>query len=604
MRAYLKSVWRLFEKHYMRLLTIFAIIVVSVGFASGIGEVESKIKFAATDLYKTQNVSDLYVKSKSVVGFSEEEIRAVTDCYGEENVMQSLCMDIKSDDVIFRIIACDFEKWNINKLQILDGETPSLSDFDLTSGSHGAMEVLVERKNNVLSEYRIGDNIALNLFSFEFNFKVTGISLSPLMVYQDEEPSYAYENEHLNTVVYVNVKDLPIVNDLYVTLPERSFNAYADGYEILINSHKAALTDMLGEDRAQVLSLYENIGFVMLIAYAEKVGLISIIFVVFFALVTMLVVYSTMSRLLDEERGQIACLKTLGYSDFGIVFKYVLFVTIGAILGGILAYFVGLGLTIVLYRAFNMQYYMPPLPSGSSLTYYLLTFGTIALSSVILTLITGLRLVGNKPVTLLAHKAPRPGRRVLVERIPFIWGNLSFKYKSSIRNVFLFRSRFYMTVISIMGSTVLVLAGLGLLDNALKMDNADSIITISAALITFSALLCALVIYNITNINVSERTREIATLMVLGYQDNEVTGYIFREIYIMCFIGALLGVPVGAGFIEFAFNLVDFGSLAEVNWWTWIVAPVITLLFGILSSMLLIRKITRTDMSASLKTLE
>ena len=117
-------------------------------------------------------------------------------------------------------------------------------------------------------------------------------------------------------------------------------------------------------------------------------------------------------------------------------------------------------------------------------------------------------------------------------------------------------------------------------------------------------MLCALVIYNITNINISERKREIATLMVLGYHNKEVTGYIFREVYIMSCIGAILGLPLGVGFVEFVFGLIDFGKLADINWWTYIIAPIVTIIFSIISTYLLYRKITRTDMNASLKTLE
>ena len=92
--------------------------------------------------------------------------------------------------------------------------------------------------------------------------------------------------------------------------------------------------------------------------------------------------------------------------------------------------------------------------------------------------------------------------------------------------------------------------------------------------------------------------------MVLGYQDGEVTGYIFREIYIMCAIGAVVGVPLGVGFLYFVFNLVDFGALADLNWWTYLIAPAVTMLFAFLSTLLLRRNIIKTDMNASLKTLE
>jgi putative ABC transport system permease protein len=205
---------------------------------------------------------------------------------------------------------------------------------------------------------------------------------------------------------------------------------------------------------------------------------------------------------------------------------------------------------------------------------------------------------------LLTPKAPKSGKKVILERIPLIWKALSFKYKSTCRNVLLFKSRFLMTVVSVIGATVLVFAGMGLLDCTSLMENTEVLMLISGVLIVFSAVLCALVIYNLTNINVSERTREIATLMVLGYDDNEVSGYIFREIYIMSAIGAVLGVPLGVLFIDFVFALIDFGSLGDIRWWSYVLTPCLTMLFSFLSTLLLRKKITKTDMIASLKTIE
>jgi putative ABC transport system permease protein len=136
------------------------------------------------------------------------------------------------------------------------------------------------------------------------------------------------------------------------------------------------------------------------------------------------------------------------------------------------------------------------------------------------------------------------------------------------------------------------------------MKNADSLFVVSVAVIAFSAMLCALVIYNLTNINVSERRREIATLMVLGYKDNEVAGYIFREIYIMSFIGAILGIPCGVLLVQFVFEMLKFGALSDIRWWTYIITPCITMFFVFLSTLLLRRNIIKTDMNASLKTVE
>ena len=163
-----------------------------------------------------------------------------------------------------------------------------------------------------------------------------------------------------------------------------------------------------------------------------------------------------------------------------------------------------------------------------------------------------------------------------------------------------------MTVISIIGSSVLVLAGFGLLNNTAKenLSTNSTLTLISIAVIVFSALLSLLVIYNITNINISERNREIATLMVLGYRNDEVCGYIYREIYTMSLIGTILGIPFGIWFLDFAFDMIDFGKVSNIDWWTWILSPIITMSFTVLSTIILRGKITKIDMNESLKTIE
>ena len=92
--------------------------------------------------------------------------------------------------------------------------------------------------------------------------------------------------------------------------------------------------------------------------------------------------------------------------------------------------------------------------------------------------------------------------------------------------------------------------------------------------------------------------------MVRGYHDREVTGSVYREIYIMGLIGAILGVPLGVAFIDFVFGMIDFGKLSDINWWTYLITPVLTMVFAFLSTRLLRKKIVTTDMNASLKTLE
>ncbi len=607
MKTHFKSSVRLFKKHFTRLVTIIAIVFVSIGFMAGIGEVEFKVKTAANNYYQSQNISDIYIKSKNENGFSKEELSYLSNRFGENNLSESLCyeMELNTDSPtgekdIVRLYNYNLES-RINQLELLEGELPKASSL-----LSKKIDVVVERQTDAIKGYEIGDTITVEyskLFSYELT--VCGIVRNPLIVQQIEEPSFQFENDHIDNVVYINSKSPFRTNDVYITLEDRTlFDSFSDEYETEINRLKAEIEAELGAENVSVLSLYENFGMNSLVSYGEKVGEIGVIFVVFFLLVTLLVVYSTMSRLFDEERAQIACLKTLGYSNAKIVSKYALFVFIATAIGGGAAFGLGLWLTKIIYTAFHMQYAMPPFPTTNHYFYYLLTLIILLVATLILTFATGMKLAKQKPVTLLTPRAPKAGKKVIIERIPFIWNHLSFKHKSTMRNVLLFKSRFLMTVISVLGSTVLVLSGMGLTDCSIKLDGGASLIAIAVTLIVCSALLCALVVYNLTNINVSERTREIATLMVLGYDDKEVSGYIFREVYIMSFIGAILGLPVGLVFLEFVFGLINFGSVADINWWTWILTPILTMCFTFLSTRLLYRKITKTDMNASLKTLE
>ena len=586
MKTYFKTVYRMFRRHIIRFVNIIAIIIVSVGFMSGVGEAQNKIELAFDGQYKEQNVSDIIIKGN----FDEEDLAAIEgkmSAWGLKDIKYALSYDEDIDGEITRYYYMDMGDMPLNKFNLVAGELPQ-----------NPLQVLAERKTAFIRGFEIGDSVEYKGTSFT----VVGIIENPLILINKEEPSLLDSSRPVNNVIYFSTEP-PAISDIYLTLEDRElFDSFSKGYKSKISGLTEEINAILPE--ARVLSLKENFAISTLLAYAEKVGLISIIFVVFFLLVTALVVFSNMTRLIDEERAQIACLKTLGYSVGKILLRYLLFIGSATVLGGAVALPVGLILTSVIYKSFTTRYLLPKFPSGGSYAYFLIAWLIILVSSLLVTVFVVVKTVKNKPATLLVPKAPSAGRKTLLERIPFIWNRFSFKYKSSIRNVFLFKSRFLMTVISVIGSTVLVLAGFGLLDCVLKNAMAKVISIISVALIVFAGALCVLVVYNIASISISERSREIATLKVLGYHNGEVVGYIFREIFITNLIGAVLGVPLGVLFLNFVFNLVDVGSISDVNWWTWIIAPAVTLVFTAITMLLLYRKIVKTDMNASLKAVE
>ncbi len=598
MKARVKTAFRLFKKHVTRFTTIIAIVLVSVGFMSGVGEVENKIKLSIRDTHASACISDLNIKHDGGV-FTKADVAKIEEKFGKENVNAGLFYESEENGEATRVYSINTQS-SVNQLELLEGEFPKDNK-----------QILVERETQGFKKHAVGEKVVINnpMTGKGVEYTISGIVYNPFHIYNEVEPSFIEKSEDeyvdLTNVYYVHSESSFLINDVYVHIGvDKTGELFSSEYDEYIESAKAEVEELLGE-KAVVLTLKENIGVYSLYEYAEKVGKIGIIFLVFFLLVTLLVVYSTMSRLFDEERAQMACQKTLGLSDGKIIGKYAFFVGLASVIGGGLAFLIGLLLSMLLYKGFNLQYHMPPFPKSLNFFYYAMSFGIILVASVLLTILSGKKAVSGKPAQLLTPKAPKAGKKVILERIPFIWKLLSFKYKSTARNVLLFKSRFLMTVISVVGSTVLVFAGLGLLNNTMSEGDAGAaIVGVSVVLIVFSGVLCALVIYNLTNINVSERTREIATLMVLGYRDNEVTGYIYREVYIMCAIGAILGVPLGMAFVGFVFDFISYGSLAGVEWWSYVVTPIMTMFFGFISTLLLRRKILKTDMNASLKTVE
>ena len=409
----------------------------------------------------------------------------------------------------------------------------------------------------------------------------------------------------------VPVNDIPVEiaastlrNQVYLTLPDAG-SLFGFGYDGALDDAEAAAASLGLSVSPQVLTMHENYSYESFREYGGKIEGIGYVLMVVFLLVTILVVLSTMTRLLDEERGQIACLMTLGYSPASIIVKYLLFALVGTLIGGVGAYFAGLGLARIIYVNFEWNYALPPYSSNVTMTFYLITFAVILISTLIATAVAGFKLTREHPATLLRPKTPKAGKTVFLERIPFIWNRLSFKYKSTMRNVLRFFVRFLMTVVSVAFSTALVLAGLAVLDCCLFQDiGGAAMIAVAIIVLVFAALLNFVVIYTLTNINISERERELATLMVLGYYDNEVAGYIYREIYITSLIGILFGLPLGCLLCLFIFNVMGFGSIPGISWFVWVLAPILSVIFTVLVTLMLRRKITKIDMNNSLKAIE
>ncbi len=619
MKTYFKTVRRMFGKHLIRLFSLIGIVLISVGFISGVGSPTDMIKDSMENYYINQNVSDFIVKNKTG-GFTDEQISAVKNRYGENNVETGMSFDIQTGEKrSLRLYFLDLENTAINEPELVEGEKITSNDDNC---------VYAEVKDNVIKGYSLGEEVEINLASAlkwprEYKIKVTvkGIVRSPLTFGKDGEPSYNNPEDTeipdnmteiskldlLENILYcpTEICDFLPKGDLYIKAENRKlFGSFSSGYEKYVEEEKAELTELLGED-VRVITLYDNYSFKSIIASTNKVRGIGNILMLIFIAVTLLVVLSSMMRLMDEERSQIACLKTLGYGAASIVLRYVFFALVALAVGGGVGFFVGYGVSWLICVVFGYSHVLPPISVVVNPSYYFISLGVIIAVTLIAVFSVGMHLANNAPAELLRPKPPKKGRRILLEKIPFIWKRLSFKYKSSMRNVFRYKTRFFMMLVSVAVSTGLVFAGLALLDMCLFGDfGSPAIIGIAVVVVIFAGLLTAVVINTLTTINISEREREIATLMVLGYHDGEICGYIYREIYISVFLGIIVGYPTGIGLATLVFKTIGFGAVGNVSWFMWLLVPVVVFVFTLLVTLMLRPKIVKTRMNESLKAVE
>ena len=554
--------------------------------------------------------------------------------------------------------------------------------------------------------------------------------------------------------------------------------------------------DDIGEGEWYVLDRDANVGFASMKQDSQRLDSLCTVFPVIFFLVAVLVVLTTMTRYVEEERVLIGTYKALGYGSGRILSKYLWYASVPTVLGCLIGPAIGFfALPQVVWNAYRLMYTVPDLhsPFRFDMAFWaLLIFMVSTLAATIFAVLDHLREV---PATLMMPRAPKAGKHVLLEHIPFIWKRLSFTRKVTVRNLFRYKKRLIMTVTGITGCTALLLTGFGIKDSISDIVNleyrelstyqyeatteegftsaqADSLLagtqaeylrsrtvmvdckaggdTYSVYLmvpedtekttqfltfrtreghtpvpfdqdgvllseklsnklgvqagdtITFTEddkhydvkvtgvvehyiydyiymapqvyekvtghapsmnrlmvitdddhesvvegalkssddittfadieqnasdfdrmlqslnyvvlviILCAgmlafIVLYNLTNINVTERQREIATMKVLGFTDREVNAYVYRETLLLTLIGCVFGLALGVVLHGFVINTVEIDSVMfghTVKVLSFIISAVITWLFSLIVDRVIDRKLKKINMVESLKSVD
>ncbi len=235
--------------------------------------------------------------------------------------------------------------------------------------------------------------------------------------------------------------------------------------QLKIDDARAELDD-IEKPKSYALTRNTNIGYACFESDSNIVAAIADVFPAFFFLVAALICMTTMNRMVEEQRTQIGVLKALGYSNPAIMGKFMFYAGSAALFGAVVGFIGGTWLfPAVIWQAYGIMYNI------GEITY--LFDGLLAAVSIVAALLCSVGTaylscryeLYSAPANLIRPKAPKSGKRILLERISFIWSRMKFLHKVSVRNLFRYKKRFFMMILGIGGCSALLVTGLGLRDS-------------------------------------------------------------------------------------------------------------------------------------------
>ena len=299
--------------------------------------------------------------------------------------------------------------------------------------------------NNTLIEQENTLNNSLDTWNREYNNALTELNNAKKEIDSGyEELNKGYNEYNTNYNLYLE----EVLNY------EKEIN---DAKEEIQNIEKPVWYLLTRSDLTGYTSFYES---------ATKVDSIAAVFPIFFILIAFLMAFNTMNRMIEEERSEIGAFISLGIRKSTIAFSYLLYVFIACILGLVIG--LSVGYTVIpriLYTVYSASFTIPELSTyANPYACLIIVLTTIILMSLVvfITLIKDFRLA---PATILRPESPKNGKKILLEHIKPFWSHLSFSWKITLRNLFRYKKRIFMTVLGIAGCTALLLTGFGIRDS-------------------------------------------------------------------------------------------------------------------------------------------
>ena len=492
----LKNLLREIKRTFTKFLSIFAICALGVAFFAGIRATSPDMKEAGDRLYNTYNLSDISVISTS--GLTADNIRDLESIEGIQAVRASLFVDamargtgekeknlrlysmpikLKSEYAPLIDLIPDYgidtsPEYEMNGVEIVSGRMP-LNDTEI------ALDNTLE--GSLVKQ--LGDEITLTTSGGTVTLRVVGFIRSPMYISMFERGTssigngtsdgFAYASGNAISSLGTKLPVMSLLNTYYtradiVISGKEGPSAYSDEYEALVNE----VTDRI-EDYASTQSgtwyiqdRSGNPGYSDYSENTDRIAAVGDVFPLIFFIVAALVCLTTMTRMVEEQRIEMGTMKALGYGGWQIAMKYAVYAMSACISGGVVGAIIGFKLfPYVIMKGYSIMYYLGKLETPYRADIAFMAIAAMAVCTAAATFSACYASLKEVPATLMRPKAPKAGRRVLLEKMPFIWKKLSFTSKVTVRNLFRYKKRFFMSVIGIAGSGALLVTAFGLNDS-------------------------------------------------------------------------------------------------------------------------------------------
>ena len=492
----LKNLLREIKRTFTKFLSIFAICALGVAFFAGIRATSPDMKEAGDRLYNTYNLSDISVISTS--GLTADNIRDLESIEGIQAVRASLFVDamargtgekeknlrlysmpikLKSEYAPLIDLIPDYgidtsPEYDMNGVEIVSGRMP-LNDT----------EIALDNTLDGSLVKQLGDEITLTTAGGTVTLRVVGFIRSPMYISLFERGTssigngtsdgFAYASGNAISSLGTKLPVMSLLNTYYtradiVISGKEGLSAYSDEYEALVNE----VTDRI-EDYASTQSgtwyiqdRSGNPGYSDYSENTDRIAAVGDVFPLIFFIVAALVCLTTMTRMVEEQRIEMGTMKALGYGGWQIAMKYASYAMSACISGGVVGAIIGFKLfPYVIMKGYSIMYYLGKLETPYRADIAFMAIAAMAVCTAAATFSACYASLKEVPATLMRPKAPKAGRRVLLEKIPFIWKKLSFTSKVTVRNLFRYKKRFFMSVIGIAGSGALLVTAFGLNDS-------------------------------------------------------------------------------------------------------------------------------------------